>query len=328
MDDIARLANVDKSTVSRALAGNKLVAEETRRHVIRISEENGYILNSAASGLRTRKSKVIAVAVPLGHDARQPLSDPFFLMMVGHLADRLAEHGFDLLLSKVAAPSAFWIGGLFQSRRADGVILIGQSLEHDHICAAALDGIPLVVWGTRMKDQPYISVGTDNRAGGVLATEHLIERGRRRIAFIGDTRLPEIQERHAGYLAALRHAGLKADKNRAASSHFEADEAYTATSKLLARAPDTDAIVAASDVIAISAIAAANALKLRVPEDISVTGFDDIPMARHTNPPLTTVRQDVQRGAALLTQSLLARIECQEVSSTVMAPSLVIRGSS
>lgn len=327
MDDIARLAQVDKSTVSRALAGNQLVSAETRQHVRKIAEKHGYVVNSIASGLRSRKTKVIAVAVPLGHDANQPLSDPFFLVMVGHLADRLAEQGYDLLLSKVPAPNASWISALYQSRRADGVVLIGQSLEHDHISTAASMGIPLVVWGAQMKNQNYISVGTNNRVGAKMATAHLIERGRRRIAFIGDTRLPEIAQRFEGYVSALRGAGLELDERRVASSNFEPDDAFKASTRLLQRLPDTDGIVAASDVIAIASMAASDASDRKVPSDISVVGFDDIAVASHTSPSLTTIRQDIARGSALLAQSILSRIDGKPVKSVEMKPVLIVRNS-
>ena len=327
MDDIARLANVDKSTVSRALAGNKLVAEETREHVRKIAEAHGYIVNTVASGLRSRKSKVIAVIVPLAHDARQSLSDPFFMEMVGNLADRLAEHGYDLLLSKVPHPNAAWIGSLYQSRKADGVVLVGQSLEHQDISAAARQGIPLVVWGARMKDQAYVSVGTNNREGAMLATQHLIDRGRRKIAFVGDRRVPEITQRFDGYLAALRGARIKPDPLLIAESQFEPDEALLAVNQLLDRAPDLDGIVGSSDVIAMAAIQALHARARRVPEDVSVTGFDDVVMASHTSPPLTTVRQDIGHGAELLTERIMARVAGKAARSIEMKPVLVIRGS-
>jgi DNA-binding LacI/PurR family transcriptional regulator len=328
MDDIARLANVDKSTVSRALAGNKLVTEETREHVRRIAEEQGYIVNSVASGLRSRKSKVIAVVVPLAHDARQSLSDPFFMELVGNLADRFAEHGYDLLLSKVPRPNSSWITSLYQSRKADGVVLIGQSLEHEHISDAGRQGIPLVVWGARIRDQAYISVGTNNRQGAMLATQHLIDKGRRKIAFVGDWRVPEIAQRHEGYLAALRESGLPAHPDLTAETHFEPDAAFEAVDQLITRVPGLDGIVASSDVIAMAAIRALAARKLRVPEDVSVTGFDDIALASQTSPPLTTVRQDIPRGAVLLTERIMASMEGKPVRSIEMKPTLVVRGSS
>ena len=328
MDDIARLANVDKSTVSRALAGNKLVAEDTREHVRRIAEEHGYIVNTVASGLRSRRSKVIAVIVPLAHDARQSLSDPFFMEMVGNLADRLAEHGYDLLLSKVPRPNSSWISSLYQSRKADGVVLVGQSLEHDHISEAARQGIPLVVWGARLKDQAYISVGTNNREGAMLATRHLIARGRKRIGFVGDRRVPEVAQRYEGYLAVLAESGIPADENLVAESHFEPEEAYEAVCQLLDRAPGLDGIVATSDVIAMGAIQALHARGKRVPEDVSVTGFDDVSLAPLATPPLTTVRQDIARGAQLLADRVIARVEGKSARSIEMKPVLVVRGSS
>jgi DNA-binding LacI/PurR family transcriptional regulator len=328
MDDIARLAGVDKSTVSRALAGSKLVSKDTRAHVCRIAEEHGYIVDSKARSLRSGRTRTIAVVIPLQHDKNQPVSDPFFMEMVAHLADCLAERDYHLLLSKVTKPSPLWLSALDRTRKADGIILVGQSLEHEQIAAAAKNGVKLVVWGAKLPDPRYITVGTDNREGGRLATAHLIERGRRAIAFLGDCRLPEIRQRCDGYLDALSAVGLPHDPFRVIPSLFEATDAQAAMQKLLASGTRFDAIVAASDVIAIAAMRTLTAAGRRVPQDIAITGFDDIAMAAHTNPTLTTIRQDIPRGAAFLADRIIELIEGRDAESLEMAPALIVRGSS
>jgi DNA-binding LacI/PurR family transcriptional regulator len=327
MDDVARLAGVDKSTVSRALAGNPIVAAETREHVRKIAESHGYVLNTVASGLRSRRSKVIAVVIPLVRESHQQIFDPFFMAMVAHLADCLAQRGYDLLLSAIATGAASWISALQRSRRADGVILVGQSLEHDQIAAASAAGVPLVVWGARLPDEPYLTVGTDNVEGGRLATAHLLARGRRSIAFIGDSGLPEIGQRYAGFVAALNAVGMSPDPGLLVPCRFEPDDALRAARRLIAGPVAFDGIVAASDVIAMAALQALSAAGLKVPEQVSVTGFDDILMAAHTTPALTTIRQDIARGARLLTERILELIDGKPIESVEMPPSLVIRGS-
>jgi DNA-binding LacI/PurR family transcriptional regulator len=327
MDDIARLAGVAKSTVSRALAGSAVVAADTRERVRQIAEQHGYVINTVASGLRLRRTRTIAVVILLRHDAQQSISDPFFMEMLAHLADCLAARGYDLLLSKITAPSSSWIQVIERSRKVDGVILIGQSLEHAQISAAASGGMPVVVWGAKMKGQTYITVGTDNREGGRMAALHLIARNRRAIAFVGDCRVPEVRQRHAGYLAALKAAGIIADSRLVVPSLFEPEDALLAIRRLIDSGAGFDGIVAASDVIAMAAIQALSAAGRRVPEDVAVTGFDDIAMAAHATPPLTTIRQDIARGAALLTEFILDRVDGKAPRSIEMEPELVVRGS-
>ncbi len=327
MDDIARIANVDKSTVSRALSGNKLVAEGTRAHVRRVAEEHGYIVNTVAAGLRSRKTKVIAVVVPLAHGRRQSMADPFLMELVGHLADDLAAQGYDLLLAKTSASHHSRVAAFYLSRKADGVILIGQNLEHDHANSAARQGVPLVAWGAKIRGQAYISVGTHNRKGGELATQHLIDTGRKHIAFAGNRKMPEISQRYDGYAASLKGAGIELNPAWITEAPYELAEASKSITALLKNNQAIDAIVAASDMIALAAIQAITALGLRVPQDIAVTGFDDVALASHTIPPLTTVRQDISRGTKLLSEKILGLVEGRSVKSVEMTPSLVIRQS-
>ena len=328
MDDVARLAGVDKSTVSRALAGSPRVTEETREHVRRIADLHGYIVDAKARSLRSGRTRTIAVVIPLQHDTHQPVSDPFFMEMVVHIADCLAERGYDLLLSKVTKTSPSWLSAVDRSGKADGIILIGQSLEHEQISAAALSGTKLVVWGARLPDQHYVTVGTDNREGGRLATAHLIEHGRQSIAFVGDCRLPEIKQRYDGYLDALHAAGVAHDPALVIPTLFEPADALEATRKLISGSIKIDGIVAASDVIAIAAMEALKASGAGVPYDVAVVGFDDIAMAVHTSPPLTTVRQDIPRGAKGLVDGILGLIEGKGAQSLELIPELIVRGSS
>jgi DNA-binding LacI/PurR family transcriptional regulator len=328
MDDIARLSGVNKSTVSRALAGSTTVAPGTRARIEEIVRKHGYVVNQAARGLRMQRSMLIAVLIPLQHDRQQPLSDPFFMEMLGYLADSVTLHGYDLMLSKIASGSAQWLTKFQRSRRADGLILIGQSLEHAHIAEAAKTGIPLVVWGAKLPRQGYVTVGSDNVAGGTLAAAHLLAGGRRRIAFLGDPRLPEIAQRHQGYVRAHTQAGLRPDPNLTLKAGFAPEEARAAVELLLARSNAFDAIVAASDVIALAALQVLSAHGIAIPREVAVVGFDDVGLAAHTQPALTTVRQEIRTGAQLLTRALLAKIAGGVARSSQIAPTLVVRDSS
>lgn len=327
MSDIARLAGVSESTVSRALADSPLIAARTRERIQRLAEEAGYAVNPVARNLRAREMRVIAVAIPLVHEREQPLSDPFMMTMLALLADALSDRGYNMLLSKIAVHEDGWVRRLQHPGRADGVILIGQSFEHAAINEAARAGLALAAWGTQLKAQRYPSIGTDNRLGGRLATEHLLARGRRRIAFLGDERLPEVAHRFDGYRTALRDHGLRRDASLHVRSHFAADDAYRAARELCTSGAVFDAVVAASDVIAMNAMRAIAESGRRVPQDVSVVGFDDILLAQYAQPALTTVRQDIARGAVALVDTVIAAIQGEPTASLALEPMLVVRAS-
>lgn len=327
MADIARMAGVSESTVSRALADSPVVAERTRAYIKQLAAEAGYQVDPVARSLRSRRSNTVCVAVPLMHAHEQPLSDPFMMTMLALLAEELTGRGYSMLLSKVDRHQDHWVEDLARSSRADGLIMLGQSSEHDAMDAAAREGWPMVVWGSRIAGQSYVSVGSDNRLGGELATAHLIECGRRRIAFLGDEQLPEVAPRFAGYRAMLDQHGLVFDARLHARSHFVSEDAYRLTRAMLKKTDPPDGLFAASDVIALGAIRALVEAGHRVPQDISLVGFDDLPLAAYSQPPLTTIRQDLSQAARLLVDRMLALIEGDAVESIEMPVHLVVRES-
>jgi len=328
MADIAKLAGVSASTVSRALAGSPLVAKSQRDEIVRLATEHGYVVNAMARNLRLQRTDIISVVIPLGHAARQPLTDPFFAELLGHLADEITERGYGVLLQKVLPPMDDWLPRLIGAHRSDGIIVLGQSTEHRALENAASQYHPLVVWGGRERDQAYCTVGTDNVSGARLAVEHLLSLGRRRIIFLGDPSAPEIRLRHEGYQQALERApGALASRSIAVPSNVTADTAYDAMRAMIGSATDCDAIFASTDVIAINAIRALTAAGRRVPEDVAVVGYDDIPFAAHHSPALTTVRQDLALGARTMVDLLFRRIARETTQSESLPATLVIRES-
>jgi DNA-binding LacI/PurR family transcriptional regulator len=328
MADIARLAGVHISTVSRALAGSPLVATKKRERILKLARERGYVINSSASNLRRRRTQTISVAIPLGHEAGQLLTDPFFMEMLGHLADEITQRGFGMFLQKIVPPMDDWLPRLIASQRSDGIIIVGQSTEHAAIEAAAANYQPLVVWGGHLAHQSYCSVGTDNMGGGRVAVEHLIRAGRRRIVFLGDPSIPEIKLRHEGYVAALALAQSGVARARIVPAHLAAEAAYEAMRAYIGRGEQFDAVFGATDIIALSAIRAITAAGLAVPRDVAVVGFDDIAMSAHFNPTLTTMRQDIARGARMLVDLLFRRLNGEETPSATMPAELIVRESS
>jgi DNA-binding LacI/PurR family transcriptional regulator len=328
MADIARLAGVHTSTVSRALAGSPLVARKKRDQILKLARERGYVINSSASNLRRRRTQTISVAIPLGHEAGQALTDPFFMEILGHLADEITQRGYGMFLQKILPPMDGWLPQLIASRRSDGIIIVGQSTEHAAIEAAAVNYQPLVVWGGHLVDQSYCSVGTDNMGGGRVVVEHLIRTGRRKIVFLGDPSIPEIKLRHEGYEYALAHGPADTARPRIVPAHLAAEAAYEAMRAYIRQGEEFDAVFGATDIIALSAIRAITAAGLTVPRDVAVVGFDDIAMAAHFNPTLTTMRQDIARGARMLVDLLFRRLNGEETPSATMPAELIMRESS
>jgi DNA-binding LacI/PurR family transcriptional regulator len=328
MAEVARLAGVSLSTVSRALAGNETISEETRRRVREVADSIHYRVDSSASTLRTGLTHTIAVVIPLEHASKQRLSDPFFLEILGALADELAARGYSMLLSKTLHDPRRWVAGMVRSRRVDGVIVIGQSLHHAHLNELAGLDVNMVVWGARLPDQRYVTVGSDNHAAGYTGTRHLLEQGCRRIVFLGDSAVPEVSARREGFLQALREAGIERQPRLEVSVRFGSDSAYEAVSSLLNAHADFDGIFACSDVIAISSIRALTERGRKIPLDVAIVGFDDVPMAAYTTPPLTTVRQDWATGARILVERVLQPKSARSAEATVLPTELVVRASS
>lgn len=324
LKDLAQLAGVSTGTASRALAGKSVVNGETRRRIEALAAEHGFQLNQMARRLRTQRTGVIGVAVPLGHERRQHLSDPFFMTLLGHLADRLTERGYDIMLTRVIPDADDWLDMIVRSGMLDGVLLIGQSDQYAVIEATARTYRPLVAWGSVLPDQAHCAVGVDNFRGGLLIGEHLIARGARRLAFMGEIRSLELIERHRGLCAAMAAAGLAppVQLDTHLASDVMAQEIATNLDRI---AGQVDGIVAASDVIAQATVAALLARGVSVPGDVAVTGFDDLPIAAQMRPRLTTVRQDLAAGAEAMVAALLARIDGVATPSVQMVPELLVR---
>ena len=327
MADIARLAGVSVSTVSRALNGSTLVNAATRERVAELARSLNYSINLSAQNLRLKKNQTIAVVVPFDAQSRQHISDPFFLSIVGSIADALTDRGYDMLLSRVDAERLDSASALYDAGKAIGIVIIGQWRHHDQLNELAARRVPLVVWGGQLPQQLYCSVGGDNRAGGLLATRHLIERGRRRIAFVGDASLPEVMLRRQGHHEALAAAGLPRDAQLDLPAPFETGAARAALDALFGSGTVVDGVVACSDLLALQAVQAAQAAGREVPRDVAVVGYDDMPVAAYSSPPLTTVHQPVDRAGVEIVDALLGLLAGERTAPRTLPVHLVLRGS-
>ena len=328
MADIARLAGVSTATVSRAMNNSPLINEETRNRITALARSLNYSINAGAQNLRLGQNRTVALVVPLDSSTRQHLSDPFFLAMVGSIADALTGLGFDMLLSRVDAEQLDSAASLYDAGRVIGIILIGQWRHHDQLNALAVRHVPIVVWGAQLPQQLYSTVGGDNVRGGLLATEHLLSLGRRHIAFFGDTELPEVAQRHAGYLQALRAAGIDPEPRLCVRVPFVPEQSAQAIEALERAAIPFDAVFACSDLLAMAAIGALRNLGQRVPEDVAVVGYDDVHLAAHFFPALSTVRQPIDDAGRALVETLLALIAGERPPPMQLPTTLIVRASS
>ncbi len=291
LERIAELAGVSRSTVSRVLNQDPHVRDSTRARVLEIVERERFEPNRAARGLASGRAGMIGVVISV--DLAHLFSDPYFPLVLKGIYD--AARSRDLVVS-------LWIVDAEDDPRAvnkiargsmlDGAIVAAGATNDPTVAALCSTSKPFVLLG-RPADDPSLSyVDVDNRDAAAAATTHLLARGRRRIATVaGPSFSIAAIDRKAGYLDALVRAGIEPDPDLVYESDFSAASAVVGTRRLIDHEPD--AIVAANDVMAVAIMAELAAMGRRVPDDVAVVGFDDLPIAAQANPSLTTVRQPI-----------------------------------
>lgn len=326
MADIARMAGVSSSTVSRALSGSALIPESTRERILELARSLNYQVNVGAANLRKRSVQTVGVVV-LG-DSMQAISDPFILNLFGSVADALDEQGYSVLLTRLNDSRKAQMQALVTSGQVAGLVVIGQLTWHEHLNRLFHAGLAFSVWGAALPDAAYPVVGGDNEQGGYLAAAHLLSRGCKKIAFLGDIEHPEAGLRYAGYLRAHREAGVAPDVRLRQSVLFGEPMLMQVVQDWLSQDLAFDGVFASSDVAAITVISALNARGIDVPRDVKVVGYDDIDMAGHVFPSLTSIRQPTKlAGKALVT--LLNEAQAGLARRSVILPTeLVERDSS
>lgn len=327
ISDLAKLAGVSPGTVSRALSDTGLISQKTRERIKALAREHDFRPNVMARNLRIQKTGAIGVVIPLGHDRGQHISDPFFITMLGLLADELTERGYDLVLSRVIPADEDWLDRFVDSGRVDGVIVIGQSDQSANLDRVAARYRPLVVWGGYSPGQVHCSVGSDNRQGGNLATTHLIERGCQRIAFFGDPGVKEFGLRLDGARDALAAAGISEPIQIVPANLTEQAQYGNLVEFLSAPQNRPQGIFAVADIVAMTTLRVLAELGVAVPDQVKVIGYDGLAISEHTVPRLSTVKQDLTTGAHTLVDMLLRRIAGEETASVVLQPELVVGNS-
>ncbi len=326
--DVARLAGVSRTTVSFVLNERRdvLISEATRRRVRAAAVELGYHPHEPARQLAGGASRTLGLVM---HQAPEQVAvDALLAETLRGLATVARGSGFRVLLETVA-PGPGGYTDLLDSRQVDGLVVSGPRADDAILRDPASASLPIVLQGT-FAHAVVPSVDVDNRAGAQDAVEHLVTLGHRQVACITNAPLAytAAADRVDGYRAALREAGLTADPALLAEGDFDAASGHRAMAKLLAGGRDFSAVFVASDTVAVGAIAALRQAGLGVPGDVSVVGFDDVPLAAFFDPPLTTIHLPAFELGATAGQVLVDRVRGGAVAfQTTLVTTLVVRAS-
>ncbi|NYD58199.1 DNA-binding LacI/PurR family transcriptional regulator [Nocardioides marinisabuli] len=329
LEEVAREAGVSRATASRAINGGSRVSPRAQAAVAAAVRTLGYTPNPAARSLMTRRTDSVAVVVP--EPDERVFSDPFFSLTLRSVHRVLDEHGLQLvlLLARRGTASEQTLRYL-SGRPVDGALITSHHRD-DGLAGRLADlGLPCVFGGRPWDDTDRVSwVDVDQVAGGRMAAEALLQRGRRVLATVtGPEDMTAAADRLTGWRAALGEAGVAAD--RVAVGDFTEVGGEAAARELLARHPDVDGVFAASDLMAAGVLKVLAELGRRVPEDVAVVGFDDLGGAETTTPTLTTVHNPVAAMAEEATRMLLRQIGGEGPASPVrvVMPTRLVRRES
>jgi DNA-binding LacI/PurR family transcriptional regulator len=299
--------------------------------VLAVAQQLNYKVDKNASNLRFQRSSTLALLIFEDPTSDDSAINPFFVSMLGSVTRACAQRGYDLLVS-FQPQSGDWHEQYEDSRRADGLILLGYGdyLQYRVRLERLIgQGTHFVRWGAVQPGQPGLSIGSDNRQGGYDAARHLLGLGRGKLAFLGGASRgsPEFLDRYLGFQQALGEANVEANPELQVDAITTEQAGYAAATELLRRGVHFDAIVGASDLIALGAIRALQERRLDVPADVAVVGFDDIPAAGLANPPLTTIAQNTRLAGEVLVDTLLRLIRNESAEAQVLPARLVVRRS-
>jgi DNA-binding LacI/PurR family transcriptional regulator len=328
--DIARLARVDKSTVSRALNNSPLIGNETKERIQRIAQENLFQINYNARCLSTQQSRTIGFVTHAYHykNSSYSISDLFLLEIMGAISATLAANNYDLLLAHVDPFDTEWPRRYMDSGKVEGFILMTSTRKKIHIQSLVEMKAPFIIWGYPIPEYNYCSVVGDNFTGGKLAAERLIRGGRRKIAFIGGpSGEAEVQKRYSGYESALNEASIEIQENLVTYGEFSNTSCRERMLKILEQSPDIDGVFANSDLMAVTAIQVLKESSRKVPDDVAVIGYDNLSIADITDPPLSTISQNIPMVGKLLAQNLMGYLQSEIMNNVTIPAELILRKS-
>lgn len=326
--DIARKAGVSYATVSRALNNRPEVNEKTRREIQKLAEEMGYKPNALARSLVTRESKTLGLIIP-------DITNPFFPEVARGAEEAAAQAGYSIFLCNTnwEEEKERKYLALLEEKRVDGIILASVINDEQQMMEYLADStVPLIMINRVLKNVHTHYVVIDNVRGAGLVMEHLIENGHRDIAFVGGlSHVEATRERLQGYKMMLGAYELPVKPELIRLGSFRRESGYSNALELLKLSPRPTAIFAANDILALGVLQAAADLNLRVPGDLAVVGFDDIPFASYAEVSLTTVAQPKYAMGEMAAKILIEEIKegpSREKKKIILQPELVVRRSS
>jgi LacI family transcriptional regulator len=324
---IAKLADISRSSVSRVLNDHPNVSPKVREQVQKVIAETGYQPDPIARCLSSRRSRIIGLVVPLA--IRSLFDDPFFPRLIQGISQSCTTHDYtlSLFLFHSQEEEEKLSAGISRNQLLDGVIVTATRTGDALIPRLLESRVPLVVQG-RHEDPRVSYVDVDSMTGAATAVTHLLRLGYQRISTItGPLDSTAAQDRRQGYLDALQDRGRLVDDALIVRGDFTQAGGYEAMLRLLPHQPD--AVFVASDTMAMGALQAIRGAGLTVPDDIALVSFDDLPQATMVDPPLTTVRQPIQRMGTLAVEMLIDGLEngAEPPRRTVLPTEFVIRGS-
>lgn len=329
IQDVARAAKVSTATVSRALSSPERVKEGTRERVSEAVRVTGYTLNQAARSLRQRAAKTILVALP-------DIRNGFFSSILDAIEKEATSRGYGVLVANLHAghETARRLEGYLFSNRADGLLLLDGSLDPLalRVLTSEPHSFPLVVACEPILYPEFHTVLTDNVIAGERATRHLIELGHRRIGhLLGPEHNVVARERHTGFANALRHADLPLKPEWMIRANFEMQGGFAAAARFMTLDEKPTAIFAANDESAIGFLSGLRKYGVECPRDISIVGFDDLEVAAHYRPALTTMRQPRDMLGRLAAETLIDLLEDGNANRSavriVLSSDLIVRDS-
>jgi LacI family transcriptional regulator len=324
--DVAREAGVSIATISRVFNGSARVSDDTTRRVREVAERMGYWPNGAARSLITKRTHALGVLLP-------DLYGEFFSEVIRGIDRAARREGYHLVVSSSHADASELFAALQTMRgRIDGLIAMAPDLESPAAFEESATRFPIVLVNPGFDSERCASVATDNVGGARAMVRHLVAAGHRDIAFIaGPANNRDAVQRLQGYRAALRELGIAPSPGLEVHGGFTESSGHEATRELLERVPRPAAVFAANDCMAVGALSALHEAGLRVPDDVAVTGFDDIAMASYLSPRLTTVRVEASRLGERAVQILFGAMQGGDGASVpheILPTSLVVRESS
>ena len=300
--DVAERSGVNQSTVSRALAGSPQVTPATRERVLAVARELGYTVDQRASGLRTGRTDTVAVVILQGPEDKAPSGNPFYFELLGSICEAASARGLETLVS-LQSEDGRLSGDYVKRGQADGTIVIGSarhSAAWTYFQQLQRSTGNLAFWGSPFDDARWVR--SDNHGGGRIATSHLLDRGYRKIAFVGPlgTGPGQFAERFAGYREALAERGAHPIEASIYPDGDRKSQGYHAARDMIERDGSIDAFFAASDRLAFGVLDYLKEIGRDVPEDVGIVGFDGMSAGTISSPPLTTVAPDLAKAAEAL----------------------------